>query len=273
MEQIRAFLNQLQTFWASLSNAKRVALVLGTAAALAFVLLVAALGSRVQYSYLFTDLSTEDAASIAKKLDELKVPYQLEAEGTAIRVPNEKVHSLRLELAQGGLPRGGGVGFEIFDQSKLGATEFEQNINLRRALEGELARSIGTIDGVLSARVHLVLPERRLFSAKKESASASVVLKLRNNHDFGRREVAGIVHLVAAAVPGLGQDRVSVVSTDGVTLHRPSVDGDGGGLSEMRSEQSQEIAQRMESTPEATAAAGARTCGAAARPRKLNRST
>lgn len=245
-EKIRATLKQFVDFWRSLSLVKRVSMVVATAAVLVGILAAASLGSRVDYTYLFTELSTEDAAAISEKLKAMKVPYKLEAGGTAIQVPEERVHQLRLELASSGLPRGGGVGFEIFDRSNLGATEFDQRVNLRRALEGELSRSIGTIDGVQTARVHLVLPENRLFAARKESASASVVLKLRNGRDFGRREVAGIVHLVSSAVPGLSHDRVSVVSTEGLTLHRPSAEG-GGLAGDNEAEQAREIAGNMES--------------------------
>jgi flagellar M-ring protein FliF len=245
-ERLRAALKQFADFWRSLSIVKRVSLLVATGAVLVGVLAAASLGSRVEYTYLFTEMSIEDAAAISEKLKAMKVPYKIEANGTAIQVPEERVHQLRLELASAGLPRGGGVGFEIFDRSNLGATEFDQRVNLRRALEGELARSINTIDGVQSARVHLVLPENRLFAARKESSSASVVLKLRNGRDFGRREVAGIVHLVSAAVPGLSHDRVSVVSTEGLTLHRPS-SGEGGGLaSDTETEQAHEIATGME---------------------------
>jgi flagellar M-ring protein FliF len=246
VDKVRAFLKQLADFWATLSLPKRLALIIGTLAVLVGVLSAAAAGSRVEYTYLFTDLSTEDAAAIAEKLKALKVPYRIEAGGTALQVPEQQVHQLRLELASAGLPRGGGVGFEIFDRSNLGATEFEQRINLRRALEGELSRSIGTIDGVQAARVHLVLPENRLFAARKEQSSASVVLKLRPSKEFGRREVAGIVHLVAAAVPGLSHDRVSVVSTEGVTLHRPVTDEGGGFGGDGENEVARDMGTAME---------------------------
>jgi flagellar M-ring protein FliF len=169
-----------------------------------------------------------------------------------ILVPEERVPGLRLELAAAGLPHGGSVGFEIFDRSKIGATEFEQQVNLRRALEGELARSVMSVNGVKSARIHLVLPERRLFAARAESASASVVVKLENAHNFGRREVAAIVHLVAAAVPTLSKDRVSVVSTEGVTLHRPSSDTQGGGdLADLNAEQARVMASQLEADAQA----------------------
>jgi flagellar M-ring protein FliF len=236
---------QVKKVWSSLSRVKRFALVTATLTVLLGVLAIALIGSRVNYAPLYTGLSTEDSAAIATKLKELKVPHRVTSIG--IEVPEENVPEVRLQLASAGLPRGGGVGFEIFDSARFGATEFEQQVNLRRALEGELARSINTIEGVVSTRVHLVLPERRLFAAKSEGASASVVVKLRPGGDFGKREVAGIVHLVSSAVPALSKDRVSVVNTDGVTLHSPSSgEQTAGGLDETQGQAAHELAAGME---------------------------
>jgi flagellar M-ring protein FliF len=237
--------DQVKKFWAGLSRAKRVALISVTLTVLLGVVAVGLIGSQIHYAPLYTGLDTEDSAAIAAKLKELKVIHRVTA--TGIEVPEERVPELRLELASSGLPRGGGVGFEIFDSARFGATEFEQQVNLRRALEGELARSINTIQGVVAARVHLVLPERRLFAARSEGASASVVVKLQPGQDFGRREVAGVVHLVSSAIPGLTKERVSVVNTDGITLHRPSSESDSSsGLEETQSQAAREIAANME---------------------------
>jgi flagellar M-ring protein FliF len=248
METLRALLKQLAAFWAGLPNAKRLAIVGLSVLGLLMTLAVSYVGSRVHYGYLYTGLETQDAAGIVEKLKTMQVPYQLAANGTAIQVPDERVASLRLELAAAGLPRGGGVGFELFDRTQIGATEFEQQVNLRRALEGELVRSILTIDGVRAARVHLVMPERKLFVARDQQASASVVIKLENPGSFSPREVAGIVHLVSSAVPNLRRDRVSVVSTDGVTLHRPHT-GDGTNaddVSEGTGERARALASQLE---------------------------
>ncbi|RYZ09495.1 MAG: flagellar M-ring protein FliF [Myxococcales bacterium] len=251
-EKARAFLKQLTDFWAGLPTPKRIALVTVMTLVLTGVLAISVLGSRETYGTLYRELSTEDAAAIVEKLKTSQVPYRLEAGGTRIEVPEERIPGLRLELASAGLPHGGSVGFEIFDRSKIGATEFEQQVNLRRALEGELARSVMSIDGVKAARVHLVLPERRLFAAREESASASVVVKLENAHNFGRKEVAAVVHLVAAAVPTLSKDRVSVVSTEGVTLHRPTSDAQSAGdLADTGAEQARLMAGQLESEAQA----------------------
>jgi flagellar M-ring protein FliF len=244
---VQDFLKQLSQFWAGLGNVKRTALVLATTAVLALVWLVPVLANRPNFVPLYPAMSAEDAAKVVEKLDAASIPYELAAGGTIVLVPGDRRDRLRLEMAAEGLPRSNAVGFELFDKSQFGATEFEQHVNLRRALEGELARSIATVDGVGSARVHLVLPRQSVFISKKEEPSASVVVKLKNPALFGKQEVAAVVHLVSAAVPGLNRNRVSVVSTEGHTLHRPT---SGTGLSDIDSdsfvEESQAIAGSLE---------------------------
>ena len=166
---------------------------------------------------LFTDLSVEDSASIIKDLERQTVPYQIKNDGTIIMVPKDNVARLRMKLAESGLPKGGGVGYEIFDKTDaLGATTFVQNINHLRALEGELARTIRGIERVQAARVHLVLPERPLFSRDKVDASASIVLKVRGTLE--PQQVRAIRHLVATAVNGMKPERVSVIDETGKLL-------------------------------------------------------
>src|SRR6187455_1348877 len=166
---------------------------------------------------LFTDLSVEDSASIIKDLERQAVPYQIKSDGAIIMVPKEQVPRLRMKLAESGLPKGGGVGYEIFDKSDaLGATSFVQNINHLRALEGELARTIRAIGQVQQARVHLVLPERPLFSRDKAEPSASIVLRVRGALEAN--QVRSIRHLVASAVNGLKPQRVSIVDETGQLL-------------------------------------------------------
>ena len=177
------------------------------------------------YAVLFSRLDHEDAGGVVNKLKELKIPYRVAADGTTIEVPETKVHELRLELASAGLPHGGGVGFEGFDKMRLGATEFEQRVMFRRAMEGELGRTISSIEAVQSARVHLVLPERSVFAARRDPASASVVVRLKSGRRIGPEEIASVVHLVASAVPGLGPERVALSTTDGAILHRPRAVG------------------------------------------------
>ncbi len=166
---------------------------------------------------LFTDLTVEDSSAILKDLERQAIPFSVKNDGAIIMVPKDKVTRLRMKLAEGGLPKGGGVGYEIFDKSDaLGATSFIQNINHLRALEGELARTIRSIDRVQAARVHLVLPERPLFSRDKVEATASIVLKVRGQLET--QQVRAIRHLVASAVNGMKPERVSVIDETGRLL-------------------------------------------------------
>ena len=152
-----------------------------------------------QMAAVFTDLSPEDSAAIIKDLERQAIPFELKNEGAVVMVPKERMTRIRMKLAEGGLPKGGGVGYEIFDKSDtLGATTFVQNINHLRALEGELARTIKAIDRVQAARVHLVLPERPLFARDKVEPSASIVLRVRGALES--QQVRAIRHLVASAV-------------------------------------------------------------------------
>ena len=178
-----------------------------------------------QMTPLFTDLAYEDSAAIVKELDRQAVPYELRDDGNVVMVPKDRVARLRMTFAEGGLPKGGGVGYEIFDKSEvLGTTSFVQNINNVRALEGELARTIRSLDRVQDARVHLVMPDRPLFSRDKVEATASIVLKVRGTLE--QPQVRAIRHLVAGAVNGLRPERVSIVDERGQLL----ADGAGNDL-------------------------------------------
>src|ERR1700722_15585853 len=166
---------------------------------------------------LFTDLSYEDSSAIVKDLERQGVVYELRNDGGTVMVPKDRVARLRMSLAGEGLPKGGNVGYEIFAKSDaLGTTSFIQNINNLRALEGEWARTIKALARVAAARVHLVLPERPLFSRDKVEPSASIVLKVRGTLEM--QQVRAIRHLVATAVNGLKPERVSVVDEAGRLL-------------------------------------------------------
>jgi flagellar M-ring protein FliF len=170
-----------------------------------------------QMTMLFSDLSVEDSSAIIKDLERQAIPFELRNEGATIMVPRDRVTRLRMKLAEGGLPKGGGVGYEIFDRSDtLGSTSFVQNVNHLRALEGELARTIRSLDRVQMARVHLVLPERQLFSRDRPEASASIVLRVRGMLE--PQQVRAVRHLVASAVNGLKPERVSIVDESGRLL-------------------------------------------------------
>ncbi len=204
-------------FMKSLGAARMAAMAAVTLALIGFFSFVMVQMTTPQMVPLFTDLSVDDSASIIKDLERQAVPYQIKSDGAIIMVPKDKVARLRMKLAESGLPKGGGVGYEIFDKTNsLGTTTFVQNINHLRALEGELARTIRSIDRVQAARVHLVLPERPLFSRDKVDASASIVLKVRGALE--PQQVRAVRHLVASAVNGLKPERVSVIDETGKLL-------------------------------------------------------
>jgi flagellar M-ring protein FliF len=193
------------------------AMVAVTAALIGFFAFVIMRVTTPQMTTLFTDLSIEDSSGIIKDLERQGIQYELRNEGSAIMVPKDKVTRLRMKLAEGGLPKGGGVGYEIFDKSDaLGTTSFVQNINHLRALEGELARTIRGIDRIQAARVHLVLPERPLFSRETPEPSASIVVRVRGALE--PQQIRAIRHLVASSVNGLKPQRVSIVDEAGQLL-------------------------------------------------------
>jgi flagellar M-ring protein FliF len=210
-------LQGLVDFLRGLGASRLMAMIAVTAALIGFFAFVIMRVTTPQMTTLFTDLSLEDSSSIIKDLDRQGIPYEMRNEGSVIMVPKDKVTRLRMKLAEGGLPKGGGVGYEIFDKSDaLGTTSFVQNINHLRALEGELARTIRAVDRIQAARVHLVLPERPLFSREAPEPSASIVVRVRGALEA--QQIRAIRHLVASAVSGLKPQRVSIVDESGQLL-------------------------------------------------------
>ncbi|MBP2308294.1 flagellar M-ring protein FliF [Azospirillum melinis] len=177
--------------------------------------------STPEMELLYSELQQTEAAAIAKKLDEAKVPYSVDKSGTKIMVPADQVGPMRMRMAAQGLPSGGSVGYELFDKGEgFGATSFMQNINHLRALEGEMARTVQTLNGVQQARVHLVLPKRELFARQQNPATASVFLKLRPGTQLSRENIQAIQQLIAASVPNLDPGRISIVDDKGKLLAR-----------------------------------------------------
>ncbi len=183
---------------------------------------------RPEYGVLFAGLDPEDAGAIIARLGDKNIPYKID--GGIISVPEDKVHVTRMELAGDGLPGGGGVGFELFDKNNFGLTDFVQKINYRRAMQGELARSITQITGVRSARVHLVVPEKGVFLDEEKKARASIVLKLRSGATLGNDEVKAIVHLVAGSLENLDPRDVTIVDTGGRLWTSSSTEESSAGL-------------------------------------------
>ncbi len=199
----------------------------GGVAVLAFVIFMMARLSSAPMEMLYGNLDLEDANQITKVLDQDKVGYELRAGGTEVWVPADQKLNLRVKLADQAIPGGGSItsGYELFDKSDvLGSTAFLQNVNLLRAMEGELGRTIRSIQGVKSARVHLVLPRREVFTREVEDPSASIVIKMEGARRLDKGQVQAIQHMVAAAVPKLKPERISIVDDKGTLLARGSGD-------------------------------------------------
>jgi flagellar M-ring protein FliF len=191
--------------------------VLLLAATAAFVYFLISNNSS-RYEVLYSDLSPEDAGAIANELKKGDTPYRLANNGTAIEMPEGDVQAARLDLAMKGLPSKGGVGFELFDEHKLGVTDMEQKIQLQRAVTGELERTIMRFPEVTEARIHLTVPRETLFIEDQKNPTASVVLTLRPGSSLDKSKIMGIVHLITSAVDGLTADNVSVIDTEGGLL-------------------------------------------------------
>lgn len=172
----------------------------------------------INYARLYSNLESAEAGEIVNYLTTNNVPYQLTDNGGSIEIPSDKVYKVRLELASQGIPKAGNIGYSIFDQNNLGMTDFLQNLNFRRALEGELTKTIMQLSEVQAARVHIVIPKDRLFKEDKKEPTASIVLKLRNRSGLGKAQLAGISHLVASSVEGLSPQNISIIDYDGNLL-------------------------------------------------------
>lgn len=209
----------LTALWAKLSTLKRVGLVSTLALTLAGILFASVRPtSTAGDAILFAGLLPEDAATVVAELKTNKVPYHLEQNGATIMVPEDRVHELRLGMASLGVPRGGSVGFEVFDKQAFGTTSFVEKLNYQRAVSGELARSISTLAAVERARVHVAVPERSLYSKSDDPPSASVVLKLRPGRELTRGQVQGIVHLVSSSIERLKPEAITIVDEQGNAL-------------------------------------------------------
>jgi flagellar M-ring protein FliF len=203
-------------------------LLIGAVAAVVALIVAAVMwGRNPDYKVLFSNLDDRDGGAIVTALNQMNVPYRFNETGTAILVPGDKVYDARLQLAGQGLPRGGSVGFELLDNTRFGASQFTEQINYQRGLEGELARSIESINAVQHARVHLALPRQTLFVRDRRPPTASVILTLYPGRNIGDSQVAAISWLVASSVPELTVSNVSIVDQNGRLLSSPSGEGRG----------------------------------------------
>lgn len=218
-ESLRQIWQKILEFWGKLTTGQRVAVVASVVITFALFFGLLRWASQPTYTALFTNLDPKDASTIVEQLKSKGVPYQLRDGGTTILVPQDKVYEMRLELAGQGLPMMGTVGYEIFDRNNIGITDFVQRVNYRRALEGELARTISTLAEISSARVHIVEPEPSLYASEQKEPTASIALRLRPGARLTPTQVQGIANLVASSVEGLKPENVTIVDSYGNVLN------------------------------------------------------
>src|SRR5689334_3486647 len=223
---IEQFFARLKAGAEALSGKQLVSLALAFLAVIGLTIGSAYWLNTPNYGVLFSDMDTESASAVVSKLKEQKVQYVID--GNTIRVPTTRIDELRLEFAGQGMPGSGHIGFEIFDKTAFGVTDFLEHVNYRRALEGELARTISTISEVASARVHIAMGKPSLFAGQDEPAKASVVLKLRQNRPLPASTISAITGLVAASVESLRPEAVVIIDNYGRPLTRPAEDTAAG---------------------------------------------
>lgn len=217
----------LQKFLDRFTPSQKIFLASVAALTVIGIVLIVNIAGALNYGVLYSNLSTKDSGLILEQLKAQKIPYKIDGGGSIIKVPESQIAELRIQLAATGLPEGGGVGFEIFDKTSLSTTDFVQNINYIRAIEGELARSIAQLKEVISAKVHITMPKRSVFIEDQEAAKASIVLKLRPGARVSGNIVPAILHLTAQSVEGLKPENIAIVDVYGSLLSKPS-DGSEG---------------------------------------------
>lgn len=219
-------MNQLARIWSSLSRGQQISLILIPA-------LLAAIGFGVTrwmhdsaFRVLYSALAPEDASAVTQKIREAGIEYKLDETGATILVPAERIADARLALASAGLPKTGRIGFEIFDRNNLGASDFAEQVNYRRALEGELERTVATLSEVEQARIHITFAKDSVFLDARQPSKATVVLKLRRTVPLRAGSVNAVANLIASAVDGLAPESVAIIDSSGHLLNRPRAAGD-----------------------------------------------
>lgn len=239
--------NQKKGFNAIINRIKadpKIPLIIAGSAAIAIFVAAFLWLQSPDYKVLYSNLSDKDGGEIVTQLTQMNVPYRLSQNGAAIMVPDNQVHELRLKLAQVGLPKGGAAGFELLDKEKFGISQFSEQINYQRALEGELARTIETLGPVQNARVHLALPKPSLFVREQKSPSASVTVGLLQGRALDEGQINAIVHIVASSVAGMPDSSVTIVDQSGKLLTQP--DALGRDLNSIQLKYVQELESRYQ---------------------------
>ncbi|WP_075183520.1 flagellar basal-body MS-ring/collar protein FliF [Pantoea sp. 1.19] len=223
--------------------------IVAAAAAIAVIIALVLWAKQPDYRVLYNNLSDEDGGAIVTQLTQMNIPYRFDDRGGALLVPADKVHELRLRLAQQGLPKGGAVGFELLDKEQFGISQFSEQVNYQRALEGELARTIATLGPVKSVRVHLAMPKPSLFVREQKAPSASVTLALQPGRALDEGQISAIVHMVSSSVAGLPPGNVTVVDQSGRLLTRS--DSAGRDLNDAQLKYATEVESRYQQRIEA----------------------
>ncbi len=221
--------NGIVSRFEQLSAQQKMGLGIGVAALIALIASAWLWGQEEEYRILYSNLSDRDGGAIIESLQQQNIPYKFTEGGGALMIPAHQVHEARLKLATQGLPKGGTVGFELMENQKFGITQFAEQVNYQRALEGELARSVQSIGAVASARVHLAIPKPSVFIKEQQKPSASVILTLHGGRLLDAAQVSAIVHLISSSVPDMSAKNVTIVDQDGSLLSALQ-DGNGLGL-------------------------------------------
>ncbi|MGQ8704565.1 flagellar basal-body MS-ring/collar protein FliF [Serratia sp. TSA_198.1] len=241
--------NGLQALWDRLRANPKIPLLIAASAAIAIVVALLLWAKSPDYRVLYSNLNDRDGGAIVTQLTQMNIPYRFAENGAALMIPADKVHETRLRLAQQGLPKGGAVGFELLDQEKFGISQFSEQINYQRALEGELSRTIESLGPVQNARVHLALPKPSLFVREQKSPSASVTLTLQPGRALDDGQINAIVYMVSSSVAGLPPGNVTVVDQAGRLLTQS--DGAGRDLNAAQLKYANEVENRYQRRIEA----------------------
>jgi flagellar M-ring protein FliF len=220
-------MNQLTKIWTALSRAQQISLILVPVLVCAAVFGLLRWKHDSDFRILYSGLAAEDAAAVTQKVREAGIEFKLDETGASVLVPSARVADARLALAGAGLPRTGRIGFELFDRTNLGASDFAEQVNYRRALEGELERTVATLSAVEQARIHITFAKESVFLDARQPSKATVVLRLKRTAQLTSPSVVAIANLVASAVDGLSPEAVAIIDSTGRLLSRPQIQGDG----------------------------------------------
>jgi len=245
MDSLFQFFSQLWKAFKALTPSKKLSIIIVAAVSLISIGMFISFVNQDEYRALFSNLSAEDTENIIARLKEKGISYKVGSAGDSILVSSERVSELRLDLASLGLPQGGGVGFEIFDRKNFGATEFVQRLNYQRALQGELSRTITSLDEVQYSRVHIVTPEKSLFVNEQEKPTASVIIKLKPSRRLQTSQVEGIAHLVARSVEGLQPEEITILDSRGNILSKVQSESKSSKITDSQREYQKSIEENL----------------------------